>query len=233
MKKEPDSTGGAPGSGWHKPESDISDELTDSEGFSRLDATLWQLSFRESMGARILLSALLLLMVLFALAFLSDFFGDDDPNTYANDGGDAAPAASEAVDADAPGPLSGTWNMVWRGDDGAEGTAFTLRFEGAYTGTVEVLNDENESETWFELEGDVLRFGFTRTFAKPTSWPADSPFPAGGWPENITFEGDRGGDGSFLGTWYRDDWECNPRLNPPCSYKDVRISFPARVERES
>jgi len=137
------------------------------------------------------------------------------------------------VDADATDPLSGTWNMVWRGDDGAEGTAFTLRFEGADTGTVEVLNDENESETWFELDGDVLRLGFTRTFAKPPSWPADSPFPSGGWPENTTFEGDRDSDGSFLGTWYRDDWECNPGLNPPCSYKDVRMSFAARAERES
>lgn len=122
--------------------------------------------------------------------------------------------------------------MVWRGDDGAEGTVFILRFNGSNTGTVDVLNDENESETWFELEGDVLRLGFTRTFQKPTSWPADSPFPAGGWPEQTTFEGDLDGNGSFLGTWYRDDWECIPGLNPPCSYKEVRMSFAARVERE-
>ena len=189
-------------------------------------------------------AAFALLSFLIALAVIASFSGGDAKSTPLNDGGDAAPkpsvtrpddaatGPSEVVDADDATPLSGTWVMFWRNSQGSENAAFTLRFNGSNTGNLEVLNDDNESETWFELEDDVLSFGFTRTFEAPTNWPAGNPFPPDGWPENSTFEGDRDSDGNFLGKWYRDDWECSPDVSPPCSYNLERTFFSAWLERE-
>jgi len=155
------------------------------------------------------------------------------PGVTGPEGTESLDDESDADGSNDEGPLSGTWSMWWRNAENSENVAFTLRFDGLNTGTVEVLNDEDAFDSWFEFEDDVLRFGFTRMFEPPANWPAGNPFPAGGWPENSTFEGTRDSDGQFLGKWYRDDWECRPELSPPCSYKDVRTFSVAWVERES
>ena len=86
-----------------------------------------------------------------------------------------APTEADAADSSDEGPLSGTWSMWWRNANDSDSVAFTLRFNGLDTGTVEVLNDENAFDTSFTFEDDRLSFGFTRMFEPPPNWPADNP----------------------------------------------------------
>ncbi len=150
----------------------------------------------------------------------------DSPATAEQTDTDAASAVPEFVDADGGTPLNGTWTMYWRNSEGSESAAFTLRFNGVNGGTVEVLNDETESDTWIEFDGDELRFGFTRTFT-------GNSYPAGGWDEKSEFTGAQVSDGQFLGRWYRDDWECSPDLVPPCVTKPDPSFYTAWIEQES
>jgi hypothetical protein len=156
----------------------------------------------------------------------------DGPATPDPADADAASAVPEFVDADGGTPLSGTWTMYWRNSEGTDSAAFTLRFHGAEGGTVEVLNDETESDTWIVLDGEELRFGFTRTFQAPAKWPADNPYPAGGWDEKSEFTGQRVSDGQFLGRWYRDDWECRPDFVPPCVTQPDPAVYTAWIEQK-
>jgi hypothetical protein len=141
-----------------------------------------------------------------------------------------APPEPDAEGSSDEGPLSGTWTMWWRNAENSDNVAFTLRFNGLNTGTVEVLNDENEFDTSFTFEDDGLSFGFTRMFEPPPNWPEDNPF--GGWPEKSTFEGTRVSDGQFLGKWFRDDWECRPERQPPCVTKPEPNVYTSWLERE-
>lgn len=162
----------------------------------------------------------------------------DDAATEADQDGSATPDAAAAsdvpefVDAGGATPLNGTWVMYWRNAEGSENPAFTLQFNGVNGGSVDVLNDETESDTWIEFDGDELRFGFTRTFDAPEKWPEGTPFPAGGWEEKSEFVGTRVSDGQYLGNWYRDDWECRPDRTPPCSTGPDPSFFTSWIEQE-
>lgn len=205
----------------------------------------------EIVGGKLAYGAWFLILVLVVMAFV--FFGGDDTGAPSNenagtateldqdsaatpepDSVDVASAVPEFVDADGSTPLNGTWVMYLRNSEGTDKAAFTLRFNGVNGGTVEVLNDETESDTWIELTGDELRFGFTRTFQASANWAENTaiPFPAGGWDEKSEFKGTRVSDGQFSGNWYRDDWECRPDVNPPCSTKPDPSLHTAWIEQE-
>jgi hypothetical protein len=213
-----------------------------SRGDRGLLRSWWEL--HRIAGAALALAALMLLvLVVVALGLSRDDAGSpssenateldrEGPATPEPESVDAEAAGPEFIDADGSTSLTGTWTMYWRNAADTDSAAFTLRFNGVNGGTVEVLNDETESDTWIELEGDELRFGFTRTFQAPASWPPGSPFPAEGWDETSEFRGTRVSEGQFLGTWYRDDWECRPDLTPPCSTKPDPRLFTAWIEQE-
>ena len=156
----------------------------------------------------------------------------DSPAVPEPDSVDNASATPEFVDTDGSNPLSGTWVMYWRNAEDTDSAAFTLRFNGVNGGSVEVLNDNTESDTWIELDGNTLRFGFTRTSTPPASWPADVPFPAEALDEKTEFNGTRVSDGQFLGNSYRDGWECQPDLTPPCSTNPNPDFYTAWIEQE-
>jgi len=212
---------------------------------------LWQswIDLVGAVGGRLAYGAGFLISVLVVLAFV--IFGGDDADAPSNEGAepateldqdstatpepdsaDAAAAVPDFVDADGATPLSGTWVMYWRNVEGNDSPAFTLRFNGVNGGSVEVLNDETESDTWIEFDGDELRFGFTRTFDLSDNWPEGTPYPAGGWDEKSEFKFTRVSDGQFLGTWFRDDWECRPDRTPACATNPIPNSFTAWIERE-
>jgi hypothetical protein len=178
---------------------------------------------------------LILLLVVIGLVF----FGGDDASAPSNEGaettteldqdsqattephsGEVASAVAEFVDADGATPLSGTWVMYWRNSEDTDSPAFTLRFNGVDGGTVEVLNDETEFDTWIEFDGDVLRFGFTRMMERVD------------WPEKSDFTGTHISDGQFLGNWFRDVWECDPNRTPPCVTEPDQVSYTAWIERQ-
>ena len=96
------------------------------------------------------------------------------------------------------GPISGTWAMYWTNSEGSESQAFTIRFTGGGTGTLEILEDYTEFNTAFEVEGDQVMFEFTRTFQ----------VPIGDWPEKSYFVGVLTGRNEMSGEWAREGWEC-------------------------
>ena len=138
------------------------------------------------------------------------------------DSADPIDSAEGSIDSTA-GPLSGTWAMYWTGDSQSESQAFTITFTGADTGTLEILNDDTESATTFEVEGDQVTFEFTRAFDVPN----------GEWPEKSVFVGVLQGRNEMSGEWSRQGWECRPEPDAGCSYDDEWSRFPSRLIRIS
>lgn len=66
------------------------------------------------------------------------------------------------------------------------------------SGTVDVTNDETETETFFELEGDVLSMGWTRSTSPNDTDPGPDYF-VGNVVDEKTIEG----------VWYRPISECS------------------------
>lgn len=180
--------------------------------------------------------AALIFVIVFVL-WLAGFvvvnpFGSSDPDT-------ATPAASadvastqsnpatSAVNSDAVGPLSGTWTMYWTPKKMTERPAFTVRFTGTDRGTVEILNEDTESNAHFRLDGDLVWFTFTRVFDIETD---DSGIVK--WPEISVFEGAFTGVDGISGEWAREAWDCVPDRDPPCVIKPDAIGDKSRLVRE-
>lgn len=151
----------------------------------------------------------LMLFVLLVLVGLAVLPGNSGPNssTPITDSGttpetqvvpDPPPMPSEdsveantAEDQAAPeGTLSGAWSMWWTNSLGDQSVAFTLRFNGDTSGTVEVLNDNTEYDTFFELDDEVVWLGFTRVLDP-------------GGPASSFFIGTFAEDGIVYGEWTR------------------------------
>ena len=138
-------------------------------------------------------------------------FGSNDPGTQ-----------SPADSVESEGPLSGTWDMYWTNIEGNERVGFTVRFVGGQTGSVEILEDDTEYDATFQVNGDQVRFTFTRVFDLPT----------GDWPETSVFEGTLTSDDRMIGQWERQDWSCEPGRDPVCKYGDEPTRFPSRLVRK-
>lgn len=140
-------------------------------------------------------------------------------STITDQGAVSSESASDAEGSgsNTAGPISGTWAMYWEGSDNR---AFEITFTGSDTGTLEILNDDTESLTSFTVEGDQVRFKFTRTFV----------VSSGKWPEKSTFEGTLTGLHEMTGTWARQDWECSP---DGCKYGAEWSPYDARLIRIS
>ncbi len=158
-----------------------------------------------------LIGLLIIVTIVFAV-----FYNPKDPDGA---GAAATTTATGSAGADPSGPLAGTWDMYWTNSEGVERKGFTIRFIGAETGTVEILEDATEYGTEFTLDGDTLWFTFTRVFDLDT----------GEWPETSVFEGTLSGSGEITGEWERQDWSCSPDADPPCSYGPKPLYFPARL----
>lgn len=117
------------------------------------------------------------------------------------------------------GLLSGTWSLWWTNSLGDESVAFTIRFLGVRDGTVEILNDETETDTSFEWNGDEVSFRFTRLVGDRNV------------PEESRWEGTWSSSAEWEGTWSREDWECPP---PPgdCTIGPGFTDFDSRLVRE-
>ena len=129
----------------------------------------------------------------------------------------------EASISDTAGPISGTWAMYWTNSEGSESQGFTITFTGSDTGTLEIHEDDTESQTSFTVEGDQVRFKFTRTF--------DLEEPFGDWPEGSTFNGTLMGRNEILGKWARQGWECSP--DGGCNHTADWSPYDARLIRIS
>ncbi len=126
------------------------------------------------------------------------------------------------------GPISGTWAMYWTNSKGSESQAFTITFTGSDTGTLEILNDDTESNTTFKVKGDEVMFEFTRTFQAPI----------GDWPEKSRFVGILKGRNEMSGEWAREDWECWPDQDKPkivagCASDGKWSRYPSHLIRMS
>jgi hypothetical protein len=126
------------------------------------------------------------------------------------------------------GALSGTWDMYATNSEGHDRQVFTVRFVGADSGTIDILNDDAEYDTVFRLLDDgKVWFTFTRIFPfKPTNSPAIE------WTEISVFEGTFVGPDEISGEWARDDWDCVPDRDPPCEYKTDATGAPSRLARQ-
>jgi hypothetical protein len=138
-------------------------------------------------------------------------FGSNDPEA-------TGPAAS----VDSVGPVSGTWNMFWTNSEGTESHGFTVRFIGTETGKVEILEDATEYDATFQVNGDQVRFTFTRVFDLPT----------GAWPETSVFEGTLTGADRMIGELERQDWSCEPGRDPVCACGPEPTRFASRLVRK-
>lgn len=143
-------------------------------------------------------------------------------STVADPGAASAGSDSdtEGSPSDAAGPISGTWAMYWTNSEGSENQAFTITFTGSDTGRLEIHNDDTESETSFTVDGDQVRFKFTRTHKTAT----------GNWPEGSTFEGALTGPDAMVGVWARQGWECSP---DGCKHTGEWSQHPSRLVRIS
>jgi hypothetical protein len=112
--------------------------------------------------------------------------------------------------------------MSWTNSEGNESPAFTITFEGTDTGTLEILNDDTETETSFTVEGDKVEFLFTRTM---TTDPATVL-------EESSFVGTLTGPDSIVGEWGRQDWECWPDPNAGCRTTAYWTWYPSRLVRQ-
>ena len=153
--------------------------------------------------------------------------GETEPPTETGAGSSSLVEASadqtSVDDANGDGPLGGsTWNMWWTNSEGSESVALVIRFIGDTSGTIEILNDDTESATSFELNDDALSFEFTRLIGDREV------------PERSKWDGEFD-PGRYLvasGTWQREDWSCPP---PPsaCEIGPGFTSFDSELVRES
>ena len=137
----------------------------------------------------------------------------------------AGPGGEGSSDAD---PLSGTWTMWWINDDGSRSDAFTIRFNGAESGTLEILNDETEIDTFFTVDGDLVTLGFTRLQAlDPKYYTQESV-------ADISFFIGEFEDGNSIdGLWEREGYSCSPDGHPQCVLGTDPISLPAGLVRDN
>jgi len=133
-------------------------------------------------------------------------------------GADAPADQSQADSSDDPagadGPLSGDWTLWWTNSEGDTSPAFTIRFNGMNSGTVDVTNDATEEDTFFELEGDVLTMGWTRVLERTGA-------------RSDYFIGNVFDDDTIEGVWYRPGSEC---FNGEC--EDVILEFEVVLFRD-
>ena len=137
-------------------------------------------------------------------------------------GSDGPEATGSGGLVESEGLLSGTWDMYFTNSEGTESIGFTVRFIGADAGTVEILEDTTVRDASFDVDGDQVRFTFTRVFDLPT----------GDWPETSVFEGTLTGDDRMIGEWERQDWSCEPGRDPVCKYGEKPTKFRSRLVRK-
>lgn len=87
--------------------------------------------------------------------------------------------------------------MWWTNVLGDTSPGFTIRFSGDTSGTIEVLNDNTDTETFFELNDDTVRLGFTRVLEHTG-------------PEKDFFIDTFAEDGIVYGEWTREGGEDGP-----------------------
>ncbi len=164
--------------------------------------------------------------VLFAVIFQPDLFTSQseplDASGTESTVTDQGAASSESA-SDAEGSISGTWAMYWTNDAGSENQAFTITFTGTDTGTLEIHNDETESQTSFTVEGEKVEFEFTRTM----STDIDDVL------EESSFLGTLAGADLIVGDWGRQDWKCWPDPNAGCRTTPNWDWYPSRLVRTS
>ena len=132
-------------------------------------------------------------------------------------------SSTEGSISDTAGPISGTWAMYWTNVKKSENQAFTITFTGSDTGTLEILNDDTEFDTTFQVDGDEVMFEFTRTFE----------VPIGDWPEKSYFVGVLKGRNEMTGEWARQGWECWPDPDAGCASEVEWSRYPSRLIRIS
>lgn len=131
-------------------------------------------------------------------------------------------AAPSEPTSDTAGSISGTWAMYWTNSEGNESPAFTITFKGTDTGTLEILNDDTETETSFTIEDDKVEFLFTRTMRTDPATVL----------EESSFRGTLTGADSIVGEWGRQNWECWTDPNPGCRTMPNWDWYPARLVRQ-
>jgi hypothetical protein len=194
----------------------------------------------------IILSLMLILMLILYLAALGVAGRNDGtttatqpsvPQSSVTQPDDAAPvvpagpgestsgpiSGTEGSISSTAGPISGTWAMYWTNSKGSESQGFTIRFTGGDTGTLEILEDDTEFNTTFEVEGDQVMFEFTRTFQ----------VPIGDWPEKSYFVGVLTGRNDMSGEWARQGWECWAKPVAGCASEVEWSRYPSHLIRMS
>lgn len=137
-------------------------------------------------------------------------------------------AESEGDGSSDAGPLSGTWIMWWINANGTRNDAFRIRFNGVGSGTLEILNDETEIDTFFTVDGDLVTFGFTRLQAlDPEYYTQDNV------PDISFFIGEFEDDNSIEGLWTNEGYSCSPVDEPPCVLGTEPFTDVAGLTRES
>lgn len=137
----------------------------------------------------------------------------------------AGPGGDGSSDA---GPLSGTWTMWWINDDGSRSDAFIIRFNGVDSGTLEILNDETEIDTFFTVDGDLVTLGFTRLRALDPKYYTQESVAAISF-----FIGEFEDDNSINGLWEREGYSCSPDGDPQCVLGTDPSSHPAGLVRDN
>ena len=126
------------------------------------------------------------------------------------------------------GHLSGTWTMWWVNANGQRSDAFTIRFNGVDSGTLEILEDETEIDTFFTVDGDLVTFGFTLLRPLDPEYYTQESVPAISF-----FIGEFEDANSVEGLWEREGYSCSPDTQPQCNLGTNPSTHPAGLIRES
>lgn len=129
---------------------------------------------------------------------------------------------------EAEGPLSGTWIMWFIKPDGNRGDVFRIRFNGVDSGTLEILNNETEIDTFFTVDSDLVTFGFTLLSPLNPEYYTQENVPAVSF-----FIGEFEDDNSIDGLWENEGYSCSPADEPPCVLGAEPFTQVAGLIRES